>query len=132
MIGLFVGYIENISNRKRGCMSIIESILLGIFIHWAYSSIRDAIVVRKVIKELESQGIDIDDLVVRENIDQLKNAEVVHHKIPYHVEEINELWYCWITDPNGNTIFVGQNADKEKLLEDVSEKIEKELIYKFL
>lgn len=113
-------------------MSILESIALGIFIHWAYSSIRDAIAMRKIIKELESQGIDIDDLVIGNDQDQLKNAEVVHHKIPYHVEEINGVWYCWITDPNGNTIFVGQDADKEKLLQDVSDKIEKELIYKFL
>lgn len=113
-------------------MSIVESILLGIFIHWAYSSIRDAMAVRRVLKELEEQGIDIEDMIAQSNTDQLKNTEVVRHKIPYNVEEINGMWYCWITDPDGNTIFAGQNSDKEKLLEEVSERIEKEFIYKFL
>lgn len=111
-------------------MGIIEAILLGIFIHWAYSTIKTEIAVRKVLRELEEQGIDINEIAY--NVDQLRNTEVVHHKIPYDVEEINGIWYCWITDPNGNKIFVGQHSDKEKLLEEVSKKIEKELIYKFL
>lgn len=111
-------------------MGFIEYAVLGFVAYMLVTSIigmRDNYRALQTKRKLIEEGMDPEDL----DVEELKNIEIVRHKIPYYVEEINGIWYCWITDPKGNMWFAGQHQDKELMLEEVTRRVEKDLFRKF-
>lgn len=111
-------------------MEFLEYVMLGFVAYMIVTSfmgMRDNYRAMQTRKQLIEEGIDPDDI----DLEELKNIEIVKHKIPYHVEEINGVWYCWITDPKGQLWFAGQHEDKDLMLEEVARRVESDLFRKF-